>query len=453
MNIWKVGQGESAIYFETANEAIEYIITMPTSRSITKTEDENRTVTLMRPVLAEGSDGIVDDTYEKYVEDDELRGSISVPSTFTGSLCIDFNGYRYDFSNTNEAFFVIEGGENVYIYNGTSVIFNEASHVPYAITVNTETVTIDEHLLDDRRTNPKALNVKEEGSVVITSSTTRKDTSIKGDFNVEGKLSIEDGIVYIESIETSTDSSFSITGGEIHNPHEYDSVVNSAIDENEFSKNGGEHQIIHSMTHYNYVKATCTEPGHIEYWQCSVCNKCFKDSEGTTQIDEASTVLEKLGHDWATTWSSDNSSHWYACKREGCTARKDEAEHTNEYYYSCIVTSGSPFLTISHKCKYCDREVSTEHKEEDSVFHLTPLDGFKYDYDRNTGVATITISTTTNYTSCIWYDINGDVIEILSSHSSFSFTPDGKYAFRCELLDENNTVIESCYIELKQYKN
>lgn len=563
MDIWAVGERDALVYFSTANEAIEYIIGL-NARSVTKTEDKNRTVTLMRPVLAENSDGIEDESYEKYVADESLRGNITVPEGFTGDLCIDFNNCRYDFANSNEAFFVINGGDNVYIYNGTSVIFNEASHVPYAIVVDTKTVTIDEHLLDDRRTDPNAVHVKADSELVITASRERENTYIKGDLNVEGSLSIGEGVIYIESIETEEDSTFEITGGEIHNPHEYDDVVLPAINKEEFEKNGGEHNYIHAWNpepfkveiittptckekglerkwykctecdaeknedvelekvdhdhsgawdttdgknhwrvcpvceerideakhtfsvwtysekdllwyrhcticlreeenaheaHYliQHLKKdpTCTEDGNTEYWECSICGECFSDAEGKKEITKEKTVLEKLGHDWNTTWSGDENTHWKACKREGCIARNEEAEHTNEYIFSALTTlaDGTPFLTISHRCIVCERSVSSTHEKENGVFHITPLDGFAYSYNRSTGIATVKLSSAKEYTKVEWYDINGKEITCLNEtqEKGFAFTPDGKYGFRCELIKEEK-VIESCYIEITQYK-
>ncbi len=560
-NIWRVGDGESAVYFDTANNAIAYIIeNISTSRAVVKTDDPMRTVTLMRPVLSEGSDGIIEEDYGKYILGDEYRGSINIPSEFTGDLCIDFNGNRYDFSNNSEAFFVIDGGDNVYIYNGTSVIFNEASHIPYAIVVDTKTVTIDEHLLDDRRNDPKAVSVKGTGSVVITSSSSRENTSIKGAFDVGGELRIEDGVIYIESIETEENSTFIITGGEIHNPHDYDEIVLPAIDAKEFEKNGGKHGYIHTwnttpykeeivkeatcieeglkkawykciecdevtekeetipksdhkhtgawittdekshwricpvceekideaehtfsqwiensqgvwtrycevclrkeenahITHtiVNHPKTdpTCTEDGNTEYWECSVCGECFSDKEGTKSITKESTVIEKLGHDWDTTsWTSDNSTHWHKCKRENCTAKNNEAEHTNEYFYSALekTEEGIPFLTISHRCIICGKEVSTDHTEEDGVFHLTPLDGFTYTYDKTTSIVTIRVASYKQNDSFRWYDIDGKSIDVLGNEIGFAFNlRKDKYGFRCETINKDGKIVNSSYIEL-----
>ncbi|MEE0967784.1 MAG: cohesin domain-containing protein, partial [Clostridia bacterium] len=46
----------------------------------------------------------------------------------------------------------------------------------------------------------------------------------------------------------------------------------------------------------NANDATCTEPGNIAYWYCSLCGKYFSDANGTTEITHASTVIPEKGH-------------------------------------------------------------------------------------------------------------------------------------------------------------
>lgn len=348
--IWRV---ESS-YFETANEAIDYIISASIRAS--KTDDASRMITLMRPVLAPESDGIIDDSYKSYVEDDALRCSIIVPESFSGDLCIDFNGYRYDFSNSATSFFEIRGGDNVYIYNGVSVIFNDASHEPYAIAVNTDTVTIDEHLVDDRRTDPKALDVKSNGSALITSSK-RENTALKGSFNVAGKLSIENGIIYIEAIETSEGSSFSITGGEIHNPHDYDSIVLPAIDNEKFEENGGVHEYIHEWSTEPFKQEVIKAPSCIETGIKRVWYKCT-GCDATTYED---IVLDKTGHDHSGAWNNDSESHWKLCPVCGNVIDKD--------VHSFTAWSEDSDTIWRRSCTVCNRAEEDAHKEHKLVHY------------------------------------------------------------------------------------
>lgn len=52
----------------------------------------------------------------------------------------------------------------------------------------------------------------------------------------------------------------------------------------------------HTLTHHEAKAATCLETGNIEYWQCSVCNKTFSDSNAETEVTDL-TVAAK-GHSY-----------------------------------------------------------------------------------------------------------------------------------------------------------
>ena len=80
----------------------------------------------------------------------------------------------------------------------------------------------------------------------------------------------------------------------------------------------------HTLTKKEAQAPTCTEPGNIAYWICSVCNKLFRDEAGTHEITEGETVDPATDHDWKITytWSEDNTT---------CTAKrvcKNDASHT-----------------------------------------------------------------------------------------------------------------------------
>ncbi len=414
-DIWRVGE----VYFETANEAVSYIMAHSQSRSVVKTEDETRTVVLTRPVLAENSDGIAESSFEEYVEDDSLRKNITVPESFTGELCIDFGGYRYDFANSNEAFFVIEGGDNVYIYNGQSVIFNEASHTPYAIAVNSDTVTIDEHLIDDRRDDNKLIYVGEEGHLrienttdtlsgevavvtdgtnggvidIIDSSVTFTDIYTKYK-NADGtisdtiddtitisdsartKINIYSGNVIIENINKkddyynpTTDSIYdkaylNIIGTRenttIGSRHEVYSVVDKAIEK---SDGDAVHEVVHDMVHYSFVAATCISDGHRQYWTCDGSTDCSgryytKEDASEWVVDYSALVLSKD--------PNAHSIEHIEAKGETCT------EDGNTEYWHCTL---------------CDKYFSDEaltvviEKESTVIPHHTIKTEWEYDIE------------------------------------------------------------------------
>ncbi len=55
--------------------------------------------------------------------------------------------------------------------------------------------------------------------------------------------------------------------------------------------------INHNLVEVSEQEATCTEPGHIHHWRCTVCNNLFSDSAGTIGITAESAVIDALGHD------------------------------------------------------------------------------------------------------------------------------------------------------------
>lgn len=81
----------------------------------------------------------------------------------------------------------------------------------------------------------------------------------------------------------------------------------------------------HTLTHVDRVEPTHYADGNIEYWECSVCHKLFRDAQGTQEISQADTVLDKGSHDYSDDWSSDDTSHWHQCS---CGDRAHVAQHS-----------------------------------------------------------------------------------------------------------------------------
>ena len=45
-----------------------------------------------------------------------------------------------------------------------------------------------------------------------------------------------------------------------------------------------------------YQAATCTKPGNIAYWHCTVCDNYFKDAAGLTEVSIENTIIPATGH-------------------------------------------------------------------------------------------------------------------------------------------------------------
>ncbi|MGN0700804.1 MAG: chitobiase/beta-hexosaminidase C-terminal domain-containing protein, partial [Oscillospiraceae bacterium] len=108
-----------------------------------------------------------------------------------------------------------------------------------------------------------------------------------------------------------------------------------------------------TLTHHSANPATCTEDGNIEYWTCDSCDKYFSDEDGTTQITQTQTVIEKKGHTPA------------AAVRE------------NEVPATCTV-NGSYDEVIY--CSICDAEISRTPKTITAAGHKWSE---KYEFDKD----------------------------------------------------------------------
>ena len=74
-------------------------------------------------------------------------------------------------------------------------------------------------------------------------------------------------------------------------PDNYLADADQQIGLGAYHVNGKVSVVGHSLTHYEYTKPHLGQNGHIEYWQCELCGKCFTDSEGNFVADPASLLL------------------------------------------------------------------------------------------------------------------------------------------------------------------
>lgn len=70
----------------------------------------------------------------------------------------------------------------------------------------------------------------------------------------------------------------------------------------------------HDLTHHDGTAATCTQPGSLEYWQCSDCHKLFADAGATQPITD--TVIPATHHANARRTAGDPAT----CTQDGCAA-------------------------------------------------------------------------------------------------------------------------------------
>ena len=130
---------------------------------------------------------------------------------------------------------------------------------------------------------------------------------------------------------------------------------------------------VHTLTHYEAVASTCTIPGNIEYYQCSVCGKYFTDAAATigAEINYEDTVIPvDLGaHTWGQVvydnWYFDNSEGaWKCTATRSCTSclEKGTVTVTAENTYTVEPTCGTEGYA-EYTAKAFDDEVGDTYTE------------------------------------------------------------------------------------------
>ena len=100
----------------------------------------------------------------------------------------------------------------------------------------------------------------------------------------------------------------------------YGEVDSSVHKSNEFvyvSNGDGTH-----TKKYKCCNAVAAEPENCSGGTATVCGE-----KSVCEVCHAE-YGEELAHDWDTEWTTSETKHWHKCKRTGCEAKKDEADHT-----------------------------------------------------------------------------------------------------------------------------
>lgn len=362
--------GVQGYVFATFSQAINFLmerlgISRDISRDVESDIPWNRTIYLLRDV-----------------EEDERGEAIYVPSQFSGALCINFSGHEYWFDPGLDQFLDIQGGDRVDIINGTTVITEDTASRTAALEVDVRTVTVDEHLIDDRRTDPPAVDVGANGTLVITSSSgDRDDLMIGGTFHVAegGQLQITEGFVYIQDINdinATVPGSFEVDGGKIKCPHEVEIIADAAIPEEK--REDVDMDVVHDFVlewEVMVKPATCHEEGLKNlHYKCSHCD---------ATLDEE-VLIPKLHH--VEVWSNDRYYHWAECALCGDMLEPKET-------HTFITVGGVTYCVV---CGY----VQEEGGGVQSGFDVTVEDLIPAGYltaselDPVTNLYTITLTTT-----------------------------------------------------------
>ena len=178
----------------------------------------------------------------------------------------------------------------------------------------------------------------------------------------------------------------------------------------------------HQLSKTDSKAATCTEAGNIEYWNCSVCGKYFRDSEGRQEILLADTAipaghqLNKTDSKAATCTEAGNTEYWYCsiCEKyfsdEAGTkettlaatvipATGHQLNKTDSKAATCTEAGNTEYWTCNICGKYFSDEAGT--KETTLAATVVPATGHHYgEYQLTKEATALEEGVRTAYCSC-----------------------------------------------------
>lgn len=142
----------------------------------------------------------------------------------------------------------------------------------------------------------------------------------------------------------------------------------------------------HTMTTVAAVEATCVAEGNIAHYKCNVCKKYFSDSEGKTEITEASvvTAVNADAHDWGEWHITDSTCTEKGEKTRVCTHNATHTQreeiptkpHAMTHIPEIVANCGSTGYKEYYSCSSCKKDYMDEDGKEvitDKTALITPV--------------------------------------------------------------------------------
>ncbi len=139
----------------------------------------------------------------------------------------------------------------------------------------------------------------------------------------------------------------------------------------------------HELTHIPEKVSTCTEKGNIEYYECSTCNKLFFDANGQIEIiDQKSVITDLLPHilvnipEKASTCTEKGNIGYYECSvcKKWFTDDRGRSEIEDK---NMVITDLLPHEYVDGVCRVCNVLYSTEGLQYSEVFENDKLIGYE----------------------------------------------------------------------------
>ena len=198
----------------------------------------------------------------------------------------------------------------------------------------------------------------------------------------------------------------------------------------------------HTLTRHEAVDATCTERGYIEYWECTVCSKLFKDGDAIIETTEDAVTITALGHDGSGEWNSDSANHWKVCTR--CGISLNTAPH--DYVLTYLFDEENRTLTVGSRCHICGYETKDSGGSETGAFDISTTEGLSAHRDSE-GRWVISLDEEEQARCADWYwSGNGDGKVCFKRAESITVDCNAEECIiLCHLLDEDGREIDICF--------
>ncbi len=105
---------------------------------------------------------------------------------------------------------------------------------------------------------------------------------------------------------------------------------------------------------YKCCNAVAAEPENCSGGTATVCGE-----KNVCEVCHAE-YGEELAHDWDTEWTTSETKHWHKCKRTGCEAKKDEADHT----VGTVATCTAKAVCAACNAEYGEKDPDNHDLEE-----------------------------------------------------------------------------------------
>lgn len=169
---------------------------------------------------------------------------------------------------------------------------------------------------------------------------------------------------------------------------EADGIKHEACTVCGYKRNENTPHHVHSMVKTEAVAPTCTTEGSNAYYTCSLCEKVYKDEEGTTETTVEAEILpladhtggtatctaqavcqvcgkgygEMASHSYNEAWNADAESHWHKCAN--CDATSAKAAHEFQWVTDKEATAEETGLK-HEECNVCGYK-----RNEDTVIDV-----------------------------------------------------------------------------------